>query len=92
VIAFVSKSETACCTLREVAGSLSQSVFSCADVQEARRAIRWQHPKIVACEVQVRDSDYWKVQAIFVAKLDRLTRSGKDLCELLERFERRVWP
>jgi len=30
-----------------------------------------------------------KVQAVIVAKLDRRTRSVKDLCELLERFERR---
>ena len=30
-----------------------------------------------------------KVRAVIVAKLDRLTRSVKDLCELLERFERR---
>ena len=30
-----------------------------------------------------------RVQAVVVAKLDRLTRSVKDLCELLERFERR---
>ena len=30
-----------------------------------------------------------KVQAVIVAKLDRLTRSVKDLCELLARFERR---
>lgn len=30
-----------------------------------------------------------KVQAVIVAKLDRLTRSVKDLCVLLERFERR---
>jgi site-specific DNA recombinase len=30
-----------------------------------------------------------KVQAVIVAKLDRLTRSVRDLCELLERFERR---
>src|ERR1700681_2529371 len=29
------------------------------------------------------------VKAVIVAKLDRLTRSVKDLCELLERFERR---
>jgi site-specific DNA recombinase len=29
------------------------------------------------------------VHAVIVAKLDRLTRSVKDLCELLERFERR---
>src|SRR5580693_3587661 len=33
--------------------------------------------------------DAGKVQAVIVAKLDRLTRSVKDLCELLERFERR---
>src|SRR6266849_5175028 len=30
-----------------------------------------------------------QVRAIIVAKLDRLTRSVKDLCELLELFERR---
>src|SRR3984893_4619751 len=34
----------------------------------------------------VRDG---KVEAVIVAKLDRLTRSVKDLCELLELFERR---
>jgi DNA invertase Pin-like site-specific DNA recombinase len=33
--------------------------------------------------------DKGKVQAVIVAKLDRLTRSVKDLCDLLERFERR---
>lgn len=33
--------------------------------------------------------DEKKVQAVIVAKLDRLTRSVKDLCVLLERFERR---
>src|ERR1035438_2737725 len=33
--------------------------------------------------------DSGSVQAVIVAKLDRLTRSVKDLCELLERFERR---
>jgi site-specific DNA recombinase len=33
--------------------------------------------------------DSRQVQAVIVAKLDRLTRSVKDLCELLERFERR---
>src|SRR3984885_13702491 len=33
--------------------------------------------------------DAGKVKAVIVAKLDRLTRSVKDLCELLERFERR---
>src|SRR5271156_6648784 len=32
--------------------------------------------------------DAGKVKAVIVAKLDRLTRSVKDLCELLERFER----
>ena len=30
-----------------------------------------------------------EVQAVIIAKLDRLTRSVKDLCTLLERFERR---
>src|SRR6202163_4608229 len=30
-----------------------------------------------------------QVKAVIVAKLDRLMRSVKDLCELLERFERR---
>ena len=33
--------------------------------------------------------DARQVEAVIVAKLDRLTRSVKDLCELLERFERR---
>jgi site-specific DNA recombinase len=33
--------------------------------------------------------DAKKAQAVIVAKLDRLTRSVKDLCELLERLERR---
>ena len=33
--------------------------------------------------------DAREVKAVIVAKLDRLTRSVKDLCELLERFERR---
>jgi site-specific DNA recombinase len=33
--------------------------------------------------------DAAQVKAVIVAKLDRLTRSVKDLCELLERFERR---
>ena len=33
--------------------------------------------------------DRREVDAVIVAKLDRLTRSVKDLCELLERFERR---
>jgi site-specific DNA recombinase len=33
--------------------------------------------------------DSGEVQAVIVAKLDRLTRSVKDLCELLEKFERR---
>src|SRR5262249_14958477 len=34
--------------------------------------------------------DAGDVKAVIVAKLDRLTRSVKDLCELLERFERKV--
>src|ERR1700680_1207621 len=33
--------------------------------------------------------DSGEVQTVIIAKLDRLTRSVKDLCELLERFERR---
>ena len=33
--------------------------------------------------------DAGEVHAVIVAKLDRLTRSVKDLCELLEKFERR---
>jgi len=57
VIAFVSKSEADCRTLREVAGLMSQSAVSCADVQQARRAIRWHDPKIVVCEAHVRDGE-----------------------------------
>jgi site-specific DNA recombinase len=33
--------------------------------------------------------DVGEVQAVIIAKLDRLTRSVRDLCTLLERFERR---
>ena len=33
--------------------------------------------------------DAGEVKAVIVAKLDRLTRSVKDLCELLDRFERK---
>src|SRR5271155_415180 len=33
--------------------------------------------------------DAGEVQTVIIAKLDRLTRSVKDLCELLERFERK---
>jgi DNA invertase Pin-like site-specific DNA recombinase len=33
--------------------------------------------------------DAGQVQTVIIAKLDRLTRSVRDLCELLERFERR---
>jgi site-specific DNA recombinase len=33
--------------------------------------------------------DAGKVQTVIIAKLDRLTRNVRDLCELLERFERR---
>src|SRR5687768_8592829 len=33
--------------------------------------------------------DERKVETVIIAKLDRLTRSVKDLSELLERFERR---
>jgi DNA invertase Pin-like site-specific DNA recombinase len=34
--------------------------------------------------------DSGKVKALIVAKLDRLTRSVKDLCGLLELFEKRI--
>lgn len=60
MIAFVSKSEADYRTLREVAGLVSQSVVSCADVQEARTAIRWHDPRIVVCEAQVRESGNWQ--------------------------------
>jgi DNA-binding NtrC family response regulator len=60
VIAFVSKSEADYRTLREVAGLVSQSVVSRADVQEARTAIRWHDPSIVVCEAQVRESGNWQ--------------------------------
>jgi DNA invertase Pin-like site-specific DNA recombinase len=33
--------------------------------------------------------DSGKVEAVIIAKLDRLTRSVKDLCSLLEIFEKR---
>ena len=33
--------------------------------------------------------DAGEVEAVIIAKLDRLTRSVKDLCTLLERFTRR---
>src|SRR5713226_3962073 len=33
--------------------------------------------------------DSGEVQAVIIARLDRLTRSVKDLCTLMERFERR---
>jgi hypothetical protein len=57
MIAFVSKSEADCRTLREVGGLAAQSVVSCADLQEARRAISWHGPKIVICE---RESWKWQ--------------------------------
>ncbi len=60
MIAFVSKSEADCRTLREVAGSVSQSVVSCADVQQAHRAIRMHAPKIVVCEAQARENGNWQ--------------------------------
>jgi DNA-binding NtrC family response regulator len=59
VIAFVSKSEADYHTLREVAGLVSQSVVSCADMQ-ARKAIRQYDPEIVVCEAQVRESRNWQ--------------------------------
>jgi DNA-binding NtrC family response regulator len=60
VIAFVSKSEADYRTLREVAGLVSRSVVSCADVQEARKAIRQHDPEIVVCEAQVREGGNWQ--------------------------------
>ena len=64
MIAFVSKSEADFRTLREVAGLMSQSVVSCGDIPEARRAIRWHNPRIVVCDAQVRDRgtgrNYWR--------------------------------
>ena len=58
MIAFVSKSEADCRTLRETAGRLSQSVVACADVRDARRAIRWYAPEIVVCEA--RETGNWQ--------------------------------
>jgi DNA-binding NtrC family response regulator len=58
VIAFVSKNEADYRTLREVAGPVSQSVVSCADVQQARTAIRLHAPTIVVCEV--RENGNWQ--------------------------------
>ena len=58
MIAFVSTGEADCRTLRECAGLVSQSVVSCADVQQARRAIRLHTPKIVVCEV--RECGNWQ--------------------------------
>ena len=60
MIVFVSKSDADCRTLRAVAGLLSQSVVSCADVQQARRAIRSHAPNIVVCEAQVGESGNWR--------------------------------
>jgi DNA-binding response OmpR family regulator len=60
VILFVSKSEADYRTLREVAGSLSQSVVSCGDVQEARTAIRRHELTIVVCEAQGRENGGWQ--------------------------------
>lgn len=58
MIAFVSKNEADYRTLREVAGPVSQSVVSCADVQQARTAIRLHAPTIVVCEV--RENGNWQ--------------------------------
>jgi DNA-binding NtrC family response regulator len=60
VIVFVSKSEADYRTLREVARLVSQSVLSCADVQQARKAIRQHDPEIVVCETQVRENGNWQ--------------------------------
>jgi hypothetical protein len=60
VIAFVSKSEADCRTLRKVAGLVSQSVVSFLTVQHARNAIRQYDPEIVVCETHVRESGNWQ--------------------------------
>ena len=60
MIVFVSKSEADYDTLREVAGLVSQSVVSCADAQQARKAIRRHDPEIVVCEVRAAESGSWQ--------------------------------
>ncbi len=60
MILFVSRSEADCRTLREVAGSMSQSVVSCAGVQQARKAIRQYGPKIVICETPEGEKRNWQ--------------------------------
>jgi DNA-binding NtrC family response regulator len=57
---FVSKSEADYRTLREVAGLVSQCVVSCADVQQARTAIRHYEAEIVVCDAQVREDGNWQ--------------------------------
>ena len=60
MIAFVSKSESDCLTLREAAGLVSQSVVSFPTVQHARTAIRQCDPEIVVCETEVTESGNWQ--------------------------------
>jgi DNA-binding NtrC family response regulator len=60
VIAFVSKSEADCRTLRELAGLEAQSVVSCANIPEARSAIRCHGAQIVVYEAHVRDAGNWQ--------------------------------
>ena len=55
MFAFVSTGEADCRTLREVAARVSESVVSCADVQQARKAIRQYDPEVVVCEAQARE-------------------------------------
>ena len=60
MIVFVTNSEADCHTLWEVAGLVSQSIVSCADVQRARNAIRQHDPEIIVCEAQVPESENWQ--------------------------------
>jgi DNA-binding NtrC family response regulator len=60
MIAFVSKSEVDSRTLREVAGSVSQSVVSCADVQQTRWALRLHAPTILVCDAQLQETGNWQ--------------------------------
>ena len=93
MIVFVSKSEADCRTLREVAGLLSQSVVSCVDVQEARKAIRHYDPRIVVCEGQMQESGNWQelleeVQS--AQRQDIKVPEVKDFCPELRAVRRRV--
>jgi len=60
VIAFVSKSEADCRTLREVAAPMSQPVISIPDLQQARRALHRLNPEIVLCDADAWASGSWQ--------------------------------